>query len=303
MQEQDETRTVDRRRLLRRAGTVAAGAAGATVVGAIAAAPAQAAPGDTLKLGTAGDLTNTSGAETTKLTGGTDVKPTLRLENAAGSALSVAPTGPNVAAPAGSIFVDQYGDFSAIGTAGSPAPYVTYAYSSTWATMTIPIYPERYLVTLNTAGRGHVVSNSATFDAAGRLVPRNVANGADLVLDLSMFLRPNPGYAALQCNVTALNAEAPGWATIWSGDVAPLGGINYQTSAAITNYVQTLVHPANATVSIKVNKKVALIVDVLGFVVTDSFAQLKTAGAPPAAARAAGTARAKSPQRQAPKFQ
>ena len=79
MQEQDndEDRSVNRRRLLRRAGTVAAGVAGAGVVSAVVSSPAQAATGDNFVLGTA----NTAGA-TTKLTAGDATQPALRLENA-----------------------------------------------------------------------------------------------------------------------------------------------------------------------------------------------------------------------------
>ena len=48
-------RTVDRRKLLRRAGTVAAGLAGAGVVGAVATNPANAADGGNLTLGAANE--------------------------------------------------------------------------------------------------------------------------------------------------------------------------------------------------------------------------------------------------------
>ncbi|MGW1452950.1 hypothetical protein ACWCO3_32595, partial [Micromonospora sp. NPDC002411] len=64
---------MNRRRLLRRAGTVAAGVAGTTVVGAAVAAPAQAAPGDPVVQG----ASNAAGATTTELTS-TGTGPTLR---------------------------------------------------------------------------------------------------------------------------------------------------------------------------------------------------------------------------------
>ncbi|MEV4757465.1 hypothetical protein AB0J86_20440 [Micromonospora sp. NPDC049559] len=271
MQEQDDAHKVDRRRLLRQAGAVAAGAAGATVAAAAVAGPAQADPGGNLIIGTSND----GGATTTTLVSGDVSHPALRLQTPGGAALSVAPTKStdvNTNPPAGSVFVDQWGDVATIGDLGDGSgKYVNYLYSPTWATMTVPVYPDRYLHTGSASGRSFIVPGTATIDSSGRLVPRNVADGADLVLDLTAYLRPEVGYAALQCNLTAVSAAAAGWATMWSGedDVPPLGGINYQAGSAITNYVQTIIHPENTTVSIKVNQRVVLVVDIMGFVLTD----------------------------------
>ncbi|HTF09972.1 MAG TPA: hypothetical protein VK659_17535, partial [Asanoa sp.] len=68
-----------RRRLLRRAGTVAAGVVGAGAVGAVAAAPAQASPGDPVVQGT-----NNNGDTT---------EPLVTLNNPSGPALNLAPSG------------------------------------------------------------------------------------------------------------------------------------------------------------------------------------------------------------------
>lgn len=276
MQEQDEARAVDRRRLLRRAGTIAVGAAGVTAASAIVAAPAQAAPGEAVLIGrdNVGD-----GATPTKLTGGDADTPTVRLENpaAGGSALSVKPGGPqSVAAPAGSVFVDEFGDFSAIGNLGG-GPFVTYAYSPTWATMVIPIRPVRWLDTRNSAGRAHIVAGSGTFDASGRVKPKYSSTVPDLKLDLSdLFLG---GYGALQANLTVVSPANNGWAAIWDAGTFPgTSSINYGTAFPLSNFVQSPI-AADSTISIKTNQPVHFLLDIVGFVVADPFAQLSFAAA------------------------
>lgn len=269
MQEQDEARTVDRRRLLRRAGTIAVGAAGVTAASAIVAAPAQAADGQTVLTGATS-------------TGGDADTPTVRLENpaAGGSALSVSQTDPDVTAPAGSIFVDNIGDVSTVAE-DSVGRYVTYLYSPTWASMVVPIKPVRWLDTRNTAGRAHIVAGSVTFDASGRVKPKYSNTVPDLKLDLSDLF--GGGYGALQANLTVVSPANSGWAAIWDAGTFPgTSSINYGTALpALSNFVQTPIAEDSTRrfVSLKTNQPVHLIVDIVGFVVADPFAQLSFAAA------------------------
>jgi hypothetical protein len=294
MQEQDETRTVDRRRLLRRAGTIAVGAAGVTAAGAVVAAPAQADPGDNVVIGAA----NTGADSTTTLTSGTEAKPTVRLENpvAGGSALSVKPGAPtSVAAPAGSVFVDEFGDFAAIGDLNdTQGPFVNYAYSPTWATMVVPIRPVRWLDTRSPAGRAHIVPGSATFDSSGRVVPKNSNTTPDLILDLSDLL--DEGFAAVQANLTVAGPAAGGWASLWdSGSFPGTSTINYGSPlpAGLANFTQTVVQSTatRRSIRLKTSRAAHFFLDIVGFVVTDPFAQL--IGAATMSARAAGPSAAK----------
>lgn len=285
MQEEHEDTTIGRRRLLRRASTIAAGVAGAGVASAMVASPAQAADGEAILIGRNNVGTATTGvpAVSTILTAGDDAHPALRVENATGAALSVAPNYATTAAPAGSIFVDEYGDFAAIGTADSPEPYVTYVYSPTWATMTVPIKPIRYVDTRTSAGRTHVTG--ATYDSSYRVMPKNSTTIPDAVFDLSgLFLG---GYGAVQANLTVLKPTAQGYASLWpSGDWPGTSSINYGTALPeIANFTQTLIatDPVTnkRTIRLKTKYPAQFILDIVGFVVADQFAQLSAAAAPP----------------------
>src|SRR4051794_10553437 len=118
--EEEKDRHIGRRRLLRGGGAVVAGIAGAGVASAVVATPAEATQGNAVLAGLANTETDTTGIS---LTGATtpEAKAALRLTNAAGPALTVDPvdiTKISTAPPAGSIFVDQFGDITTIGDIG-----------------------------------------------------------------------------------------------------------------------------------------------------------------------------------------
>nr|MDT0657875.1 hypothetical protein [Micromonospora sp. DSM 115978] len=280
MQEQDQSRTVGRRKLLRRAGTVAAGAAGAGVVGSMVGSPAQAAPGDPVVIGAA----NTGGTTTTTLTSGNATNPTLRLNNAAGPALSVQPIDwtqidPDTA-PAGSVYVDTYGDYNAIGEEGGLKFHVM-AYSPTWATMPIPLAPFRWVDTRNAAGRANLLAGS-TFDSAGRLMPKNSNTVPDAIVDLSPLFAG--GYGAVQANLTVVSPVSGGYASLWDeGPFPEVSNVNYGTQT-IANFTQTLIG-SDSAIRVKTNKAAIILIDITGFILTDPFTQF------PDGARAAMNAR------------
>ncbi len=266
MSKHEAGRSINRRRLLRRAGTVAAAVAGAGAVGAIAT-PASAADGDPMVVGGS-------------YTGGTATNPALKLQNTTGAALALAPitfpAQPNTAAPGGSLYTDDYGDVYGIGQIGGAGPkFATQLYSPNWATMTIPISPMRWVDTRNPSSGGlgalHLVGTFGR-DSSGRLIPKGLGNpAADVIIDLSdLFLG---GFGAVQANLTVHSAVSAGFASLWDqGSFPGTSSINYVAGTAIANFTQTLIGDAG-TISFKTQRTCHFILDIVGFVVTDPFAQ------------------------------
>jgi hypothetical protein len=318
MQEQDNDgdRSVNRRRFMRRAGTVAAGVAGAGVVSAVASTPAQAATGDNFVLGNA----NTAGA-TTKLTAGDAANPALRLENplagsVGGAPLSVGPlvtTGtptdpntwvtqaPSTQAPVGSVYADDFGDVHVIGAPinGTVSPkYSNMLYSPTWATMVAPIRPVRWVDTRFAELRTHIVPGSATFDGSFRVVPKNSVTTPDMIIDLSAIFAG--GFGAVQANLTVLLPVAQGFASLWdAGDWPGTSSVNYVPAVPeIANFTQTVIAP-DRTIRLKTNRAAQFIIDIVGFVMTNPFQQFAAGAVQPNAA--SGTHPQGNWQRQIPK--
>jgi hypothetical protein len=290
--DRDAAQGIRRRRLLRGAGTVVAAAAGVGAIGAMANTAA-AADGDPVTIGAA----NTGGPNSTRLTAGSAANPTLVLDNSAsgGAPLALHPmTGaewPSDSAPVGSVYADDWGDFYGIGQPGGVgSKYTNLLYSPTWATMVIPISPIRYLDTRVASLRQFVVPGSATFDSAGRVVPKNSNTVPDLVLDLSPILLG--GRAAVQANFTALQPLAQGFASLW--DQGPWPGtssINYIPSVPeIANFTQTVVG-SDMRIRLKTQRACQFIIDIVGVVVSDPFSQLNPSFGGSAAAAAAGANR------------
>jgi hypothetical protein len=294
MNEEPEARRLNRRRMLRRGATVVAGVAGVGVAGAVAAAPADAATGDPVLIGTSND----GGTATTEVkTAG--AAAALKVTNTGGAALVVSPLPPaqittaaiNAAAP-GSLFVDTFGDVTGVGNTGG-ANFPAFLYSPTWAAMPFPVQQTRILDTRpssSTFDRSLVLAGS-TFDSAGRLQPKNSATLPDLTLDLRPILLPAAyqfGAAAIQVNFTVVSATAAGFAAMWDTDVFPVPGIssiNYQANTAVANFCQSVVG-TDGRVRIKTNKPVAVILDVVGFILPDPFVAFNTSSSGAPAARA-----------------
>src|SRR5262245_39659880 len=142
MLEEQENRKVNRRRLLRRAGTVVAGVAGAGVVSSVVASPAQAATGP-INIGV---VNGDPGDNTTTLTHTDPNLPTMSLVNGNtdGPALALSPVNTSTGfitnnGPVGSVIADDFGDFWGIGDPDGAGKYVNLMYSPTWASM--PILP------------------------------------------------------------------------------------------------------------------------------------------------------------------
>jgi hypothetical protein len=154
MGEEENKPAVSRRRLLRRAGTVAAGVGVVGAASAVGASPAQAADNDPMLVGH-----SHTGTSKTSLDSGNNTTPTFKLSNpnAAGVPLELKPVmldenevSPVVpmAVPSGSTYVDNWGDVHVIGKAGGTGTNLDLmSYSATWSAQPFPIAPLRLVDT------------------------------------------------------------------------------------------------------------------------------------------------------------
>jgi hypothetical protein len=211
--------TIARRRLLRRAGTVAAGVVGVGAVGAVAGSPAQADPGDALVQGANANVAPT------QLTGGAEAA-LLSLDNAGGPALRLVPSNTVLTNdPVGSISVDQTGNIYVV-----QQPDATFVVHTTMNTsQLVPIVPQRLVDTRSTAGRELVINKDA-LDGQGRL-----RSGATMHVIASALVR----YAdAMHGNVTAVRAVTGGHLTIYPYGVPTRPGtstLNYPVNMTLAN--------------------------------------------------------------------
>ncbi|MFI6782288.1 hypothetical protein [Micromonospora sp. NPDC050276] len=268
---ENQDKTVDRRRLLRRAGTVAAGVAGTAVVGA--AAPAQAAPGDPLILGTG----NLAGNATTALVGnGTGA--TLQLTSTskttapdgtvlARPALQLTPIGDALHgdSPGGSIGMDTYGNLQVVAAYGG-GNYLEYVHTTGNSNQIVPIMPQRVVDTRAASSRTRILNaSSTTLDSSGRL-----RDGQTIHINLDDFAYFSD---ALFGNLTVTSAVAGGFVQIF-----PYGGprptnfstINYLTNQVISNsFMSGVGYDQNWTdvISVYAARTTHIIIDVVAFVI------------------------------------
>ncbi|TDB69899.1 hypothetical protein [Micromonospora sp. KC723] len=224
-----------RRRLLRRAATVATTTAGAGVAaaGGLPAA-AQAAPGDSLIMGT----TNDAGVQTTTLNASEGIAA-LSLNNTEGVALRLAPSSnlyPQVLeSEVGTLAVDDQGDlFVRAGTDSDDGATNGWAWTSEWATMSVAMRPVRVLDTRDPDLRRRIVAGGANLDpATGKLKP-----GGPIVVALDEYVQN--GYA-MKGNVTVVGMTGPGFLTVWGGGTKPTAStVNWWTSGQIlSNFLFT----------------------------------------------------------------
>ncbi|MBB5870340.1 hypothetical protein F4553_003719 [Allocatelliglobosispora scoriae] len=267
--QEETTPELNRRRLLRRAGTVAAGLGAAGVVTAVNAAPAAAA-------GSLGPTIITGTASETALVVTSPDGPALRIAPSPNSSLTSAED-------VGSVVVDKYGDVSTVGFADgvSGAKQVNMLYSPTWATMVVPMQSYRYFDSYFTVAHGATPANP---DFVARLASGNVTsspgnaipvagNNPSLVIDLSEIFTLNYGVMAVQANLTVVGAAA-GYAALWGeGDDWPgNSSINYVKGVGIANFTQTTID-YERLLRVKVTGTARVIIDIVGFVVSDYYSQ------------------------------
>lgn len=272
MSEEQDARTVDRRRLLRRAGTVAAGIAGTGVAAAAAAGPAQAAPGEAVVQG----ADNNAGATTTILTSASD-NATLLLAN---TATVTAPDGRVLAAPAlqlepigdgihdeaapGSLSMDRAGTIWATTAQIDDFTVSDYLHSSGNSNTIVPITPQRVIDTRYSASRSRILNRSGNLDSSGR-----VLGGKTIQITLAHFVFYGDG---LFGNLTVTDPAGAGFLTIY-----PTGNPRPATSTINFGYRQTLSNAYMSgigwtetipdVISIYALKTTHVILDVVSFVI------------------------------------
>lgn len=267
-------RAVDRRRLLRRAGTVAATVAGAGAVGAAMGSPAAAAPGDPVAAG----ATTSAGTLNTRLENSSSANPTLTLANAAesneggfleaGPQLRLEPNGDYVLGPVGSLGVSVDGTLwtSVPALGGGTAP--DFVRTGANSTIVQSFAPVRILDTRTSSGRAGVL-NKSVIDSGGYLRENQTLH---LSLD-SLFVWAWTIFA----NITVIPGEADGKVLAWpSGQPKPAQGtnVNWIAKATIGNFAAISVGSttvngivADNAISVFTNKNARIVIDIAGAVV------------------------------------
>ncbi|MFK3981896.1 hypothetical protein ACI2K4_16155 [Micromonospora sp. NPDC050397] len=285
MQEQNGDKVVGRRRLLRRAGTVAAGVAGAGAVAGMAATPAQAAPGDAVVQG----ATNNAGTTTTNLTNSNDGGATLELRNTAqpmgfqaGPALRLVPSGEWLAdgTPAGGISADQYGNLWVSAPAGNTT-FSEFVHTQRTSNTIIPVTPTRVVDTRYAWGRQFITNPNGNIAANGQLIANR---SVDIALDQFVYYGE-----AVFLNVTVTGSAANGFVQVWPAGISRpnTSNVNYVKGQDLSNFALTAIgdnSDSNEVISLFTTQNTHVIIDVVAFVI--GFGQVLSPDA--AGARVAG---------------
>ncbi|KAB1937337.1 hypothetical protein F8271_19355 [Micromonospora sp. ALFpr18c] len=270
----DQDNTVDRRRLLRRAGTVAAGLAGAGVTAAATAASAEADPGDPVLQG----ADNDAGSATT-LRSSSDTA-TLRLANAKvttgpnGKALTaptlrLAPNGTGLSAQAeiGSIGMDTTGTIWAASGNYRHYGFVDRVHTSANSNRIVPVIPQRVLDTRTPQGRVNIhdpggLAAPGDLDSTGRLL-----GGRTIEVTLA-------GYVfiadAVFGNVTVTGSVAGSFLQIFPAGLprpTSFSTINFETNQTVSNAFMSGVNWSTDRISIYAARTTHVIIDVVAFVI------------------------------------
>lgn len=270
------------RRFLLRGGAVLAGAAGAGVIGAALAPSANAADGDTAKLGQANVSTSATSIAVGGAAGSPGV-PTLKLTNNDGPALAMTPVIGDVDWP-GTLAVGQlaattlgplvgvdYGD-------GNKTTFLATGADLDALPVPLPIEPVRVLDTRKTSGLNNVVgaSSSKPFDSQGRL---KTGQWIDIAIGNTTF--PISGAFV---NVTAVTPPAGGHLTVYpSGIPTPaVSNLNFTAGVSIANSALVavgLVDGDTYAVRIQTAKTTHVLLDLSGVVTgTPDASPAKAAG-------------------------
>ncbi|MEU1590102.1 hypothetical protein [Micromonospora sp. NPDC005710] len=228
---------MDRRVMLRRAGTVAAGVAGGGVAGIAAAAPAQAAAGDPV---IQGEFNIVKGATTLRNTG---VQAALRLETLttwpamdgrvmAEPALRIKPSGSTIVniAEAGAISVDVEGNIWLVTKSTGDSTEAHVVHTTANSNRIVPLVPQRVLDTRYASSRELVPYPHGKFDSSGRLL-----GGQQISLRLTDYMYQAD---AIFGTVTVVQPLANGFAQVFPYGVARpanFSTINYASGQVLSN--------------------------------------------------------------------
>ena len=277
MDEELINRRVARRRLLAKAGTVAATVAGAGAVSAAIASPAEAAPGQNLVIGQVND----GGTVTTALDNASVSNATLALANdgtatvsglkKAGAPLTLVPNGDYVLGPVGSLGVSTDGTLWSTGNDPASGAFADFVRTGSNSTIVYPFAPVRMLETRpEQAGGKAGILNPSVLNAQGFLPA-----GQTLHLSLDSLLVW--GWAVF-ANITVIAGGQTGYLAAYpSGTPLPLASnVNFTPGQVVANFaaigVGTYGSPPAAgsalnAISIYVNAPAKVIIDIAGAVV------------------------------------
>lgn len=272
---ENQDKTVGRRQLLRRAGTVAAGVAGTTVVGAAAAGQAQADPGQPVIQAANNVVT---GGGTTALVNPAN-GPTLRLANTnvvavgededevefVGPPLMLIPSGHLLSeqAPIGSMGVDKYGNFQVVSVKDGDTSITEYVHTTGNSNQIVPIVPQRVIDTREAARRARIHNASTTtLDAAGRL-----RGGQTIHVRLDDFVHAGDALFGI---VTATSAVAAGFLQIFPYNTPrppAFASLNYEANQVYSNAFMSGIGWDVDYISIYALQTTHVVLDVTAFVI------------------------------------
>lgn len=276
------------RRLLLRGGAVLAGAAGATVIGAVVGpSAANAADGGSVLIG----RSNAATASTT-LTSAPGGNPTLSLTNTNGPALRLNSLSQdwNGVLAAGDIAGTDFGPLVGVDYGGGTGPETSYLLTANDLAF-IPLasalaVPRRLLDTRPTSRRGNIVQKSSTtaIDSSGRLTANSWIDVYvdDATAEFEM--------SAAFVNVTVIDPVANGYLTVYPpGNRPGVSTVNFRQSVALSNgaFVATGVYTTSYVVRVHSSQTTHVLLDLSGAI-------LATASSAPAAAAASANMKQRS---------
>jgi hypothetical protein len=247
MDEEIINRKLDRRRLLGRAGAVAATVVGAGAVGSALNAPASADVGQPVLLG---NPLNDAEDQSTGIVNDDPDLPTLVLNNQSvttvvpdtweegGPALAFEPRGTTLRGPSGALGVSTDGALWTI----DQSSFAAYIRNSLNSPVLLGFPPVRLLDTRNANGRRNVL-NPSVIDSNGFV-------GAGQTLHLSLDEKLNFAWTALG-NAAAINPKQNGFLTVfpYNTDQPTTSNINYQANVSLANFCMVAVGFENGVVN------------------------------------------------------
>ncbi|MER7893717.1 hypothetical protein ABTX15_28270 [Micromonospora sp. NPDC094482] len=238
LRKQHEEQSIGRRRLLRRAGAVAAGMAGAGVAGAASATPAQAAAGDPVIQGvdnvveTATTLRNTGVRAALRLANDKTYGPNPDGRVSAEPALQIRPSGTTISdlAEAGSISMAIDGNIWVVTKGnGSTLNESHIIHTSANSNRIVPLVPQRVLDTRYASSRG-LVREPGYLDSSGRLLAGR---------SISLRLTDHLYYAdAVFGTVTVVQPTLAGFAQVYPFGISrptDFSSINFAPNQILSN--------------------------------------------------------------------
>jgi hypothetical protein len=266
-QSSSDERVVGRRRLLRRAGVVAAGIAGAGAVGAVTASPAGAAAGSPVLAGQSNDAgTQSTSLSSASLDGTLTLKNTVTTTSSGGGVTTTqppqlvlvpAPGSDSISTDAvGSVAVTDDGRLWIVAEQGTH----DLVYTGFNATMTVPILTQRVFDTRDPNNRQRIINRSTALEAstgrvlAGKIIDIDLSGyvqfGQMVFANITVVQPPSSGYVSLFPGGTPyVPAKTPSTlnyganAILANGAVTGIGQVAESTSTDVVSmYVQTLAH-------------------------------------------------------------